>query len=67
MRPLLASSGTLESITKLASEYLYGTVVTVAPSGKTWTISTSRGIVPGLIIKHKGGRYRLEAVPKGDA
>jgi len=63
---LLASSSTLESIAKAASDFYCGTKVTLIADGESrWKISRDSDgkLLPGVAVFLKRGRYRFEMVP----
>jgi hypothetical protein len=65
---LIGSAGSITEIQKLITKWLMGTEVKLDKSGdSTWTVSNSKGPIDGLLVKLKGGRYRLEMSPTSES
>lgn len=62
---LLASSPTLEGITKVISDYFFGSTITldkVSDRPEVHSVSNKRGVLPDYRVVKKGKRYRFEEV-----
>lgn len=58
---LLGSAPTLEKITKLISEYYFGSTITLKPVDNiTWDVYNLKGKRDSVVVINKGGRYRFE-------
>lgn len=58
MSNLIASSATVEGLTKLACNFFYSENIRIN-EGK---IYNSKGIINNFVVIKKGNRYRLEAI-----
>ena len=58
---LIATSPSLESMTKLINNYFYSTTFYLEPKNdKEYSVFNKNGLLPDLIVVKKGGRYRFE-------
>jgi|694.fasta_scaffold32198_24 hypothetical protein len=58
---LIATSPSLESMTKLINNYFYSTTFYLEPKNdKEYSVFNKKGLLPDLIVVKKGGRYRFE-------
>ena len=58
---LLATSPTLDSMTKLINNYFYSTTFYLEPKNdKEYSVFNKKGLLPDLVVVKKGGRYRFE-------
>jgi len=58
---LLATSGSLEGIALIITEYFCGSMVELQQTGENiWSVSTGKGTVEGQRVVFVHGRYRFE-------
>lgn len=54
---MLASSGSLDGITKLISQYFYGSTINLIESGSGFDIYNKKGILSNFKVTKKGNKY----------
>lgn len=60
---LLATSGTTEGITKLISQYYFGSTITLNPiDDNTFEVSNKKGKIDGVQVIKKGNKFRFEQI-----
>lgn len=61
---LLASSGSLDGIRKLISEYYGGATITLEPTGTSgiWDVHNALGCIRSVQVRKAGFRLRFERV-----
>lgn len=57
---LIASSGSLEGIQKLISQYLYGSTITLTDlEDDLWAVSNAKGLLPHYAVILSKGKYKF--------
>ncbi len=60
---LIASSSSLEGITKLINDYFYSTTFYLeSKNNKEFSVFNKKGLLLNFIVVKKGGRYRFEQI-----
>lgn len=61
---LLASSGSIDGIRKLISQYYWGATITLEPSGTSgiWCVHNAIGCIRSVQVRKVGFRLRFERV-----
>jgi hypothetical protein len=59
---LLGSSPTLEGITKVITAFYMGSTIELVDDLGCWQVVNKRGVIPGVRVVIKRGRYRFESI-----
>ncbi len=66
---LIASAPSLDRACDLVAQYYGASKVSLDPisddSPTAWTVTTGRGLLPSVIVRKVGSRYRFERLPEG--
>ena len=59
-KKLIGSAGSLEDIQKAISKWYYSDVTLKQVNDKEWEVHNSKGLIDGVKVTLKKGRYRFE-------